>query len=177
MSNRDGLRRHADVLERVADQLSAQLHVERWSNAELRKLLGETLSRTPVDEERGAACRLLTFACVAVATAASVALLSSSPWRGRDTLPTPAIAEPVVGAAMHGTIIPFTVIDVPPPPKSPPGALPGARFPVLTHEDIELVFGNPAAQIRPTSPSRQRGLFVDPREILPERDGSASDVP
>ena len=187
MSDRDGLRRRAEVLQRVADQLSAQLRVERWSNGELRKLLGEPVAARGYDEDRAAARRFLTFASVAVATAAAVALLASSPWHGRETLPPPndgSVAAPFIGSSFGGTIIPFTVIgasDSPLPGADKSG--PAVRAPRTSPFDpyaIEMIFGRPSSRVRltPTVPLQRRGLAFDPDELFgSERERSEVDVP
>jgi hypothetical protein len=150
MSDRDGLRRRAEVLQRVADQLSAQLRVERWSNGELRKLLGEPVE-PGFDEERVAARRFVTFASVAIVTAAAVALLASNPWRGQDTLPTsdPVVVAPFVGSSVGGTIIPFTVISsMDAPSDKPARALRGHRNLAPSAYAVDMIFGRPGAGSR-----------------------------
>jgi hypothetical protein len=150
MSDRDGLRQRADVLQRVADQLSAQLRVERWSNRELRKLLGEPLAPRGMDNDRLAARRFLTFASVAVATAAAVALLVSRPWRGADFVgaSAPAISAAATGTALGGTIVPFTIVGeesllkyVPERPRSAAAEL---------AVDASVIFSRPATPVRLT---------------------------
>lgn len=184
MSDRDGLRRRAEVLQRVADQLSAQLRVERWSNGELRKLLGEPIGEPRFDEERAAARRFVTFASVAIVTAAAVALLASNPWHGQDTLPTAnaALVAPFVGSSVGGTIVPFTVVvgpvEQPVSDKATARALHPLRRAPLDESAIEAIFGRPmsrgrvgvAAQPR-TGPFDPRDIFVSPSER------SAVDVP
>lgn len=173
MSDRDGLRRRAEVLQRVADQLSAQLRVERWSNGELRKLLGEPVAEPGFDEERAAARRFVTFASVAIVTAAAVALLASNPWHGQDTLPTgdPVVTAPFVGSSVGGTIIPFTVVGSIDAPADKParrhrahrGGLPGAYT-------VDMIFGRPggdAASCGREGPFEPRDIFVPSSERSP----------
>jgi hypothetical protein len=185
MSDRDGLRRRAEVLQRVADQLSAQLRVERWSNGELRKLLGEPVGRRGIDDDGLAARRFLTFASVAILTAAAVALLVSRPWRGADFVATriPVMAPSVAGSAMGGTIVPFTIVD-----RSEVGTtLVGVDAIGSSGEnegsalDLDEVFGRPATrvQLTPGTPRRHRAtLGVGVYDLFgPARGHGADDVP
>lgn len=187
MSDRDGLRRRAEVLQRVADQLSAQLRVERWSNRELRKLLGEPVTPRGLDEDRLAARRFLTFASVAVLTAASVALLVSRPWRGADVVGTgaPILSQAATGSAFAGTIVPFTIVGppdtfvgfAPDRPRLTAGDAAGTGGLVI---DVEEVFGRPSSHVRltPGAPRRHRpGLEVGVEDIFGPRTGEGAHVP
>ncbi|MBI2893252.1 MAG: hypothetical protein HYY06_06840 [Deltaproteobacteria bacterium] len=131
--DKDRLARRAEVLQRLADQLACQLEVERRSNEELRSLAGEAgRSCRAADEERAATHRFMTFAAVAVFTAAAVAMLVAEPWRSSavylDGPPDLRLSAPmelgpakggIVGspgsAARWGAIVPFSVIDIPRP--------------------------------------------------------------
>jgi hypothetical protein len=188
MSDRDDLRRRAEVLQRVADQLSAQLRVERWSNAELRKLVREPVAPRGREDDRAAARRFLTFASVAVLTAAAVALLASQTWRGRSTSAAAALAaSPATASILGGSIVPFTVVgpadldvnyseDLPRPSVGPwRGHAPPRAI------DVAEIFGCPTSHVRlsPVAPHRSRGrVMFDPEDIFgPSRRQGACDVP
>lgn len=182
MSDRDGLRRRAEVLQKVADQLSAQLRVERWSNGELRKLLGEPVDQRGLEDDRLAARRFLTFASVAVLTAAAVALLVSRPWRGADIVATgiPILTPAAAGSALGGTIVPFTIVgsEHAPLPHVDSYVKP-ARFqsePLMI--EMDEIFGRPASRVKLTTggPRRHRaGLEVGIEDIFGPRPGERMD--
>jgi hypothetical protein len=182
MSDRDGLRRRAEVLQKVADQLSAQLRVERWSNKELRTLRGEPPAPGSLEDDRLAARRFLTFASVAVLTAAAVALFVSRPWRGADVVAGSAVMErPVGGSALGATIVPFTVVSAPEHASR--------LFPVHDARtsdcfrgsvdqgsivDMDEIFSRPASRIEltPGAPRRHRaGLDIGVEDIFGSRPG------
>jgi len=143
MCDRDDLQRRADVLQRVADQLSAQLRVERWSNAELRRLLGEPSPPAALDQERAAAWRFLTFASVAVMTAAAVALLVARPWHAAPSRVEQRLARAVPTVQAH--IVPFTIVDSIEAARA--RATPAA--PLTSYEyDAEVIFARPASPVR-----------------------------
>jgi len=171
MSDRDGLRRRAEVLQKVADQLSAQLRVERWSNQELRKLRGEPPALGSLEEDRLAARRFVTFASVAVLTAAAVALLVSRPWRGADvvTAGVPA-SRAVAGSALGATIVPFTVVTAPEPSRlAPVSELRSALRSAELGLDVDEIFSRPASRVElsPCGSRRQRAsLELGPLDIF-----------
>lgn len=118
--DKERLARRAEILQRLADQLVCQLEVERRSNDELRSLAGdEAGTRRASDEERAATNRFMTFAAVAVVTAAAVAMLVARPWRSTEVHlshpPDLRLSAPMELGPARGRILPFTVIDVPRP--------------------------------------------------------------
>lgn len=180
MSDRDGLRRRAEVLQRVADQLSAQLRVERWSNKELRKLRGEPPSLGTFEDDRLAARRFVTFASVAVLTAAAVALFVSRPWRGADVPAGDSAAHTMVGSgALGATIVPFTIVSA--PEHAPALFAVSAERPGFGPLDVDEIFSRPSSRIEltPGAPRRHRaGLELGVEDIFgPRPRGEVRRVP
>lgn len=132
MSERDDLAIRAEVLSKLADQLSEQLAVERKANDELRTILrdGPTLS---VHREEPVRVAPVATTLAAVAVGMSICAAVAASWLGppggatcgRSTIPiaTTVAALPPIAVLPSPAPPPVRLTPLPAPAPDDPGAL------------------------------------------------------